>query len=54
MSETTDYKYKKRVLRLHFGIKVAHGIFQLVMYTMLTESDFDFAYLDNVLIKKIN
>eukprot|EP00106_Octopus_bimaculoides_P020916 XP_014788358.1 PREDICTED: uncharacterized protein K02A2.6-like [Octopus bimaculoides] len=37
--------------RLPFGIKVAPGIFQQVMDTMLAGSDFAIAYLDSILIK---
>ena len=37
--------------RLPFGIKVAPGIFQQTMDTMLSDLDFAIAYLDDILIK---
>ena len=37
--------------RLPFGIKVAPGIFQQIMDTLLNDVDFAIAYLDSILIK---
>lgn len=41
------YKYK----RLHFGIKLAPGIFQQIMNKMLAGLDGVIAYIDDILIK---
>ena len=38
------YKFE----RLPFGVKVAAAIFQEIMDTMLSELDFEVAYLDDV------
>ena len=35
--------------RLPFGIKVAPGIFQQIMDTLLSDVDFTIAYLDDIL-----